>query len=771
MTNRRGTPDSEAVASSEDERPWPSTTTFGVLPRKESGVPGLGGGIWATQQRGSFKLNDQTRRAVARETHLGAPNGNHASSRSAATPSPAASEGHNALPFPIPLQPTPKVGRSLSHSQGQREMTFSPPEVQTPQASASMVPLGLLHEAEEGDIDTEDGYEPDGDFSRTSQPPFASLQRTVTMPSQYESFGYSNSGIDRRADTMDAAMFEQRLDRRFDSAYGNFSSDIHLPRPSNNTTDSDTDPTPYLYDPYTIPEGYRAPPVHLEPYERAALPPTMTMRNNARYQHKELYIVSFKCSRVGVYYTLTNTGLNLHDGDMVIVEADRGQDLGTVQHCRVSAEEVKILLTKYGEEQYKWLMMFSRNNTAGAVNPNATMSGDTGAPGLSTRPPRDQYANLKPKAIKRMAAPHEIRMLREKEGNEAKAKRACQQKVFQHGLDMEILEAEFQWDWQKLIFHYYANDYVDFKALIGDLFKLYKIRIWFSAVNPASFSEGAVGRPPTGIGPGALVSPTSPFDQSYMMQYGADPDPYGAMMPYQLEPNAMAGNNFAGQIPPPNGNFSPTYPPPMSTFGGMGGITHNGYAPNAVMPAAWAAANGLPPPRNLHPTNGQDHFNSYQSARFNGPGTNGNPQNYNTSWRNNGPSRGMPSPFTPNKNNGPQRQTDATAGATPTNQYTRSGPDMTASMQEMFSHLLNGNNVEHSEDSGGVPINRSPAHITTRPNGHPAGVIGSSMQRGNTNVNVAGFGRGFFDGNTNNNARGFTAGGDNKYVPPHKRSI
>jgi cell fate regulator YaaT (PSP1 superfamily) len=63
----------------------------------------------------------------------------------------------------------------------------------------------------------------------------------------------------------------------------------------------------------------------------------------------------------------------------------------------------------------------------------------------STRPPRDAFQNLKPKAIKRMAAPHEIRMLMDKEGNEAKAKRACQQKVYQHHLDMEILEAEFQW--------------------------------------------------------------------------------------------------------------------------------------------------------------------------------------------------------------------------------------------------------------------------------------------------------------------------------------
>ena len=37
------------------------------------------------------------------------------------------------------------------------------------------------------------------------------------------------------------------------------------------------------------------------------------------------------------------------------------------------------------------------------------------------------------------------RMLSEKEGNEAKAKRTCQQKVAHLHLDMEILDAEWQW--------------------------------------------------------------------------------------------------------------------------------------------------------------------------------------------------------------------------------------------------------------------------------------------------------------------------------------
>ena len=36
-------------------------------------------------------------------------------------------------------------------------------------------------------------------------------------------------------------------------------------------------------------------------------------------------------------------------------------------------------------------------------------------------------------------------MLADKEGNEAKAKRTCQQKVAHLRLEMEILDAEWQW--------------------------------------------------------------------------------------------------------------------------------------------------------------------------------------------------------------------------------------------------------------------------------------------------------------------------------------
>ena len=44
----------------------------------------------------------------------------------------------------------------------------------------------------------------------------------------------------------------------------------------------------------------------------------------------------------------------------------------------------------------------------------------------------------------------------------------------------------FRSDYHKLTYYYYADSYVNFNELVTDLFKQYKVRIWMSAVNPAS---------------------------------------------------------------------------------------------------------------------------------------------------------------------------------------------------------------------------------------------------------------------------------------------
>ena len=166
-----------------------------------------------------------------------------------------------------------------------------------------------------------------------------------------------------------------------------------------------------------------------------------------------LYIVTFKAQRADVFYVQEGTGLQVKKGDLVIVEADRGADLGTIASSHIPFAEAKELKDRYMQEHYNWLMVFSRhgqNGTVAGPNPNGqSNTSNSATAGTSVSPgqlgPQDlPSSELKPKMIKRLAQPHEIQTLRDKEGNEAKAKRVCQQKVIEHRLNMEILEAEFQ---------------------------------------------------------------------------------------------------------------------------------------------------------------------------------------------------------------------------------------------------------------------------------------------------------------------------------------
>jgi hypothetical protein len=183
-------------------------------------------------------------------------------------------------------------------------------------------------------------------------------------------------------------------------------------------------------DPYARPRGYGAP-------------------------TQPLFLVTFKCYRADVFYIQEGTGLQVNPGDLVIVEADRGTDLGSVMQANITWEQARALKEYYAEEHYKLLMMFSdeaRSGGPNALNPNG-LPGIQGAPGSAVGgmgPPghhghhEASHSDIKPKMIRRLAQNHEIESLKEKERNEARAKRMCRQKVGEHRLNMEVLDAEFQ---------------------------------------------------------------------------------------------------------------------------------------------------------------------------------------------------------------------------------------------------------------------------------------------------------------------------------------
>lgn len=167
-----------------------------------------------------------------------------------------------------------------------------------------------------------------------------------------------------------------------------------------------------------------------------------------------LYLVSFKACRADVFYVQEGTGLRVRKGELVIVEADRGTDLGTVIHENITWQQAKDYKEYYAKEHLQWLMMFATRRVASAAN--AIANGPIPTHQFTNVPINNQQGQmqmgqdganpmeLKPKMIKRLAQVHEIQTLRDKEANEAKAKRVCQQKVLEHRLPMEILDAEFQ---------------------------------------------------------------------------------------------------------------------------------------------------------------------------------------------------------------------------------------------------------------------------------------------------------------------------------------
>lgn len=180
-----------------------------------------------------------------------------------------------------------------------------------------------------------------------------------------------------------------------------------------------------------------------------------------------LLFVAFKLGRLDVFYT-TEPG-TLAVGDLVMVEADRGRDLGRVAKLAVLIDEARMLKMLQHYQQLQALVDERRNDQAGAP----------------------------------LTFPYPKRVLRpvtavERAGVAAKARDedlACRQFLvkLRHTAQllapgapvrqMRLVDAEYQFDRRKLTFYYSLRQRIDFRDLVRELFRFYKTRIWMLAVN------------------------------------------------------------------------------------------------------------------------------------------------------------------------------------------------------------------------------------------------------------------------------------------------
>lgn len=138
-------------------------------------------------------------------------------------------------------------------------------------------------------------------------------------------------------------------------------------------------------------------------------------------------VIGVRFRTAGKIYFFSPGGLELKAGDKVIVETARGVEFGSVV---TGVREV----------------------------------------------PDDQISQpLKP--VIRVATQDDVRREAKNREKEKDAFKICQEKIRKHGLEMKLIDAEYTFDNNKVLFYFTADGRIDFRELVKDLASVFRTRI------------------------------------------------------------------------------------------------------------------------------------------------------------------------------------------------------------------------------------------------------------------------------------------------------
>jgi cell fate regulator YaaT (PSP1 superfamily) len=138
-------------------------------------------------------------------------------------------------------------------------------------------------------------------------------------------------------------------------------------------------------------------------------------------------VVGVRFKKAGKIYYFDPNGLHIEDDDFVIVETIRGIEYGKVVLNNKRVEENDVVLPL--------------------------------------------------KKVIRLADDKDRLMVQENQDAAEEAYHVCQKKVSEHGLDMKLVDVEYTFDRNKVIFYFTADGRVDFRELVKDLAAIFKTRI------------------------------------------------------------------------------------------------------------------------------------------------------------------------------------------------------------------------------------------------------------------------------------------------------
>jgi cell fate regulator YaaT (PSP1 superfamily) len=176
---------------------------------------------------------------------------------------------------------------------------------------------------------------------------------------------------------------------------------------------------------------------------------------------EQIVEVTFKGNRRGYYATDDAT---LRPSEYVVVEAERGQDLGRV--------------TSVGG--------IAARKCTGCATGKSDGKGDG----------KGEEAGTPTGQVLRRADPSEVQKLMVLRADEERVRRKARDLVEEHKLRMKVTEAEWQWDKNKLTLYFTAERRVDFRQLVRDLARSFRTRIELRQIGVRDEAAllGGVGR-------------------------------------------------------------------------------------------------------------------------------------------------------------------------------------------------------------------------------------------------------------------------------------
>ncbi len=138
-------------------------------------------------------------------------------------------------------------------------------------------------------------------------------------------------------------------------------------------------------------------------------------------------VIGVRFKKAGKIYYFNPSGLDIKKGDFVVVETARGVEFG---ECVIGIKSIS-------EEEI--------------VSPL--------------------------KNVIRKAEPEDIEKNIENKQKEKDAYGICAEKILKHGLDMKLIDVEYTFDNNKVIFYFTADGRVDFRELVKDLASIFRTRI------------------------------------------------------------------------------------------------------------------------------------------------------------------------------------------------------------------------------------------------------------------------------------------------------